>query len=309
MKPDKEHPFGHGRIEYISGFAVSVAIIVMGFELGKSSAIKLMHPAAVDASLLTMAILLASIGVKLYMYIYNRSVGQKIRSRAMQATATDSLSDTVATSVVLLSMVISRIWSVNIDAWGGILVSLFILRSGYLAAKDTLSPLLGSAPDPDLVRKIRDVVMRHDAIVGIHDLVIHDYGPGRVMISLHAEVPEDGNILEIHEQIDHIEKEISESLGCEAVIHMDPIATKDEIVTAARDKVAQLVCELDSQLTIHDFRMVQGKNNTNLIFDAVIPMNSGLSEKQVKLAIEEMVQQKLLNCRAVVHIDKGYSEN
>ncbi|MGE4352988.1 MAG: cation diffusion facilitator family transporter [Oscillospiraceae bacterium] len=308
MKPDKEHPFGHGRIEYISGFSVSVAIILMGFELAKSSVIKLFHPSPVEASWLSMTILLASIGVKLYMFTYNRSIGKKINSEAMRATATDSLSDSVATSAVLLSMAISMIWGVNVDAWGGILVAVFILRAGYGAAKDTLVPLLGGAPDPNLVREIRDVVMSHDAIVGIHDLVVHDYGPGRIMISLHGEVPEDGNILEIHEQIDHIEKELTERLGCEAVIHMDPIATKDETVAAAREKVAELVRELGPQMSIHDFRMVQGTDNTNLIFDAVVPIESSLSEDEAKRAIEKLVEEKLPHCHAVVHIDKDYTE-
>ncbi|MGI6028914.1 MAG: cation diffusion facilitator family transporter [Candidatus Heteroscillospira sp.] len=308
MKPDKDHPFGHGRIEYISGFAVSVAIILMGFELGKSSVIKLFNPSPVEAGWLSMAILAVSIAVKMYMCVYNRSIGKKIRSEAMAATATDSLSDSVATGAVLLCMLIAKYTGFNLDAWCGVLVAVFILKAGYDAAKDTLSPLLGSAPDPELVQEIYKIVMEHEQVVGIHDLVVHDYGPGRLMISLHGEVPEDGDILEIHEAIDHIEKELTERLGCDAVIHMDPIATRDEAVNERREKVAELALQVDERCTIHDFRMVQGKHNTNIIFDLVLPIDSPMSEAEAKERITELVREKLPGCQAVVHIDKDYTE-
>ncbi len=307
MKPDKDHPFGHGRIEYISGFAVSVAIIVMGFELGKSSVMKLFEPEPVEASWLSMAILAASIAIKLYMYVYNRAIGGKISSDAMRATAADSLSDAVATTAVLLCMGIYMVWGIDLDAWCGILVAAFILRTGYEAARDTLTPLLGRAPDPELVSEIRDIVMAHEPIVGIHDLVVHDYGPGRLMISLHCEVPEDGDILEMHEAIDHIERELTERLGCDAVIHMDPIATRDERVAELRGKIAELVRELDERATIHDFRIVIGKDNTNLIFDAVLPADFQMGEAEAKKRIGELVEERIPHCRAVVNIDKDYT--
>ena len=307
MKPDRDHPFGHGRIEYISGCAVSVAIIVMGFELGKSSVMKLCEPEPVEASWLSMAILAASIAIKLYMYAYNRAIGAKISSDAMRATAADSLSDAVATTAVLLCMGIYMVWGVDLDAWCGILVAVFIFRTGFEAARDTLTPLLGRAPDPELVREIREIVMEHEPVVGIHDLVVHDYGPGRLMISLHCEVPEDGDILELHEAIDHIERELTERLGCDAVIHMDPIATRDERVAELRGKVEALVRELDERATIHDFRIVIGKDNTNLIFDAVLPVDFSMSEAEAKNRIGELVEERIPHCRAVVNIDKDYT--
>ena len=306
MRPDKDHPFGHGRIEYISGFAVSVAIIVMGFELGKTSVEKLFAPEAVDASWLSMAILAASICVKLYMFSYNRAISAKINSDAMRATAADSLSDAVATTAVLVCTLISRFWNVNLDAWCGLLVAVFILKAGYEAARDTLSPLLGRAPDPQLVEEIRGIVMSHEPIVGIHDLVVHDYGPGRIMISLHCEVPENGDILEIHEAIDHIERELSERIGCDAVIHMDPIATHDKAVAEMRQKVAELACEVDPKASIHDFRMVKGTNNTNLIFDMVMPVENKMTADEAKEKITELVSERLPNCTAVVTIDESF---
>lgn len=309
MKPDKDHPFGHGRIEYIAGFSVSVAILLMGFELAKSSVLKLFHPEPVEASWLSMAILAVSIAVKLYMCAYNRAVGGRIRSDAMAATATDSLSDAVATSAVLLCMLLNRFTGLDLDAWFGILVALFILRAGFGAARDTLSPLLGQAPDPELVREIRNIVMEHQQVVGIHDLVVHDYGPGRLMISLHAEVPEDGDILEIHEAIDHIEKELTERLGCDAVIHMDPIATRDQMVNETRCRVAELVRQVDPAATIHDFRMVQGSHNTNLIFDMVLPIESSLSSDKARERIAALVRENMPGCQTVVHIDKTYTES
>ena len=230
MKPDAEHPFGHGRIEYISGLAVSAAIILMGVELAKSSVSKIISPSPVDMSMMSIAILAVSVCVKLYMCSYNRFVGKQIDSAAMKATAIDSLSDAVATSVVLLAMLVLKFTGLNVDGWCGAMVALFILYAGYSAAKDTLSPLLGQPPEEELISQIRDITLSHQEIVGIHDLVVHDYGPGRLMISLHGEVPGDGNIFELHDVIDQAEKELKDKLGCDAVIHMDPIATDDEEV-------------------------------------------------------------------------------
>ncbi len=308
MKPDKEHPFGHGRMEYIAGFSVSVAIILMGFELGRSSLVKLFHPEPVETSWLSMGILAASIAVKLYMYSYNRILGGKLHSDAMEATATDSLSDAVATGAVLLCMLLNAVTGLDLDAWCGLLVALFILKAGYGAARDTLSPLLGRAPDKELVDEIYRIVMEHEQVVGLHDLIVHDYGPGRLMISLHCEVPEDGNILDMHEAIDHIEKELTERLGCDAVIHMDPIATEDETVNAAREQVAELARRVEPQATIHDFRMVRGTHNTNLIFDMVLPIESQMSGAEARTRIAALVAEAMPGCQTVVHIDKAYTD-
>ena len=305
-KPDAGHPFGHGRLEYVSGLIVAGLILLMGAELAKSSVDKILHPEAVTFSWLAAGILLASIGVKLYMYLYNRAVGKKIKSAAMSATAADSLSDTAATSAVLLAMVIGKLTDVQLDGWVGLVVALFILWSAVQAARDTISPLLGQAPDPMLVKEIESLVMAHDTVVGIHDLVVHDYGPGRCIISLHAEVPADGQVLELHDVIDNIEEELGQKLHCEAVIHMDPVVVGDPTVTALHQQVAALVKTIDPRITIHDFRMVPGQTHTNLIFDAVIPFDERLTRQQVAERIRQMVSEMEGDYRAVVKVENSY---
>ena len=305
-KPDAGHPFGHGRLEYVSGLIVAGLILLMGAELAKSSVDKILHPEAVTFSWLAAGILLASIGVKLYMYLYNRAVGKKIKSAAMSATAADSLSDTAATSAVLLAMVIGKLTDVQLDGWVGLVVALFILWSAVQAARDTISPLLGQAPDPMLVKEIESLVMAHDTVVGIHDLVVHDYGPGRCIISLHAEVPADEQVLELHDVIDNIEEELAQKLHCEAVIHMDPVVVGDPTVTALHQQVAALVKTIDPRITIHDFRMVPGPTHTNLIFDAVIPFDERLTRQQVADRIRQMVSEMEGDYRAVVKVENSY---
>ncbi len=306
MKPDAEHPFGHGRIEYISGLAVSAAIILMGVELAKSSVSKILSPSPVEMNMTAIVILVISVCVKLYMCSYNRFVGRQIDSAAMKATATDSLSDAVATSVVLLAMLVLKFTGVNVDGWCGAMVALFILYAGYSAAKDTLSPLLGQPPEEELINQIRDIALSHREIVGIHDLVVHDYGPGRLMISFHGEVPGDGNIFELHDVIDQAEKELKEKLGCDAVIHMDPIATNDDEVKIVKQCVAGLVKEINGDLSIHDFRMVKGPTHTNLIFDVVVPFQLKLSDREVTDEITRRVREKWENYYAVIEIDHSY---
>ena len=305
-KPDSDHPFGHGRMEYVSGLVVAGLILLMGAELVKTSVDKIAHPEAVTFSWLAAAILLVSIAVKLYMYMYNKAVGKKIDSAAMAATAADSLSDTVATAAVLLSMIVGKLADVQLDGWVGLVVALFILWSAVQAARDTISPLLGQAPDPELVREIETLVMAHDTVVGVHDLVVHDYGPGRRIISLHAEVPADGQVLELHDVIDNIESELARKLHCEAVIHMDPVVVGDPVVTALREQTAALVRTIDPRITIHDFRMVPGKTHTNLIFDAVIPFDEQLTRPQVAQRICRLVEDMDGHYRAVVKIENSY---
>lgn len=305
-KPDADHPFGHGRMEYVSGLAVAGLILLMGAELAKSSVEKILRPESVSFSWLAAAILLVSIGVKVYMYLYNKSVGKKIRSAAMAATASDSLSDTAATAAVLLAMLVGHWSGVQLDGWTGLLVALFILWSAVQAARDTVSPLLGQSPDPLLVKEIEELVMAHDAVVGVHDLVVHDYGPGRRIISLHAEVPADGQVLALHDVIDNIEAELSRKLHCEAVIHMDPVVVGDPQVDALHEKVAALVRTIDPRITIHDFRIVPGATHTNLIFDAVIPFDERLTRPQVAAQICQLVQGLDGRYRAVVKIENSY---
>ena len=306
--PDKEHPFGHGRMEYISGLVVAGLILVMGAELAKSSVDKILHPEAVTFSWRACGILLASIAVKLYMYRYNRAVGKKIDSAAMAATAADSLSDTAATAAVLLATVASRFISVPLDGWVGLVVALFILWSAVQAARDTISPLLGQAPDPALVRQIEELVTAHPQVVGVHDLVVHDYGPGRRIISLHAEVPADGELLEMHDAIDNIEMELARKLRCEAVIHMDPVVVGDPVVTALREQVTALVKTIDPRITIHDFRMVPGATHTNLIFDVVIPFDEQLTRPQVAQQVCRLVEGMEGRYRAIIKVENSYVE-
>lgn len=307
QKPDSEHPFGHGRIEYLSGLLVSMLIILMGFELARSSVEKILHPAPVEFSQLTIVILAASIAVKLYMCFYNRAVGKRIDSSAMHATAMDSLSDSVATTAVLIASLVGHFTQLRIDGWCGILVALFILWSGLNSARDTLDPLLGQPPSPEFVANIRGIVMAHQEVLGVHDLIVHDYGPGRRMISLHAEVPANENVLELHDEIDNIETELREKLGCEAVIHMDPIVVDDGVTEETRQRVAALVTCIDDQISIHDFRMVSGPTHTNVIFDAVVPFQFRLTDEQVREKIKTAVRTLNGNYFAVVKVERSYT--
>ena len=425
QKPDPEHPFGHGRLEYISGLIVSIVILLMGFELLRDAVGAILHPEAVECSVLTVAILLVSICAKFYMYCYNRGVGKKISAAAMQATAADSLSDCAATAAVLLATLAGYFlhWQIDgwcglvvsllilwagvqaardtlspllgqppseefvqeirdivmankavcgihdlvvhdygpgrvmislhaevpahgvgkkisaaamqataadslsdcaataavllatlagyflhwqIDGWCGLVVSLLILWAGVQAARDTLSPLLGQPPSEEFVQEIRDIVMANKAVCGIHDLVVHDYGPGRVMISLHAEVPAHGDILTLHDEIDNVEKQLHDKLGCEAVIHMDPIVTNDEAVNVTHQRIAALVRGIDENISIHDFRMVTGPTHTNVIFDAVVPYGCALSDREAEEKIKKAVHELDPSYFAVVQIDKSY---
>lgn len=293
QKPDKEHPFGHGRVEYVSGLIVAAAIILMAYELISDSVNKILHPEETTFSLLIVGILLASIAVKLYMSYYNRSIGKKINSAAMQATATDSLSDSLATTVVLISAIVGHFSGFQIDGYCGVLVGLLIAYAGYSAAKDTLSPLLGKIPDEAYVKRIEDIVMAHAEVCGIHDMIVHDYGPGRQMISLHAEVPAEANFLEIHDVIDTIEAELRYTLGCDATIHMDPIVTGDTHVEELKQQVIAVVSGIDEVLSIHDFRVVMGPTHTNLIFDVLAPHKFRLKEEELYQEIQKRVTEEI----------------
>lgn len=305
-KPDLDHPFGHGRIEYLAGLGVSFLILLMGVELAKNSVQKILHPVSVQISTLSIAVLSASILVKLYMAYYNHAIGKKIRSATMAATATDSLSDAVATTVVLLAMLFLAVTRINIDGYCGILVAVFILAAGIGAAKETVSPLLGQAPDPEFVKEIKELVMQHEEVLGIHDMAVHDYGPGRVMVSLHAEVSGDGNIYELHDLIDRIERELKEKLHCETVIHMDPIDVGNVKTVEMKEEMVKLVKAIDERLTIHDFRMVTGTTHHNMIFDVVIPADFKLSQEELKDIIQKKVWEKWPDYYVVIDVDTAY---
>ena len=307
QEPDPEHPFGHGRMEYISGLLVSVAILVMGFELIGSSISKLRSPEPIESSALVFGILIASILVKLYMFFYNHSLSKKIESAAMKATSVDSLSDTVATTLVLIATLISKYTGLLLDGWFGILVGLFILYTGGSTLKETIDLLLGRPPKQEFIDEVKEIVLGHSMVHGVHDLIVHDYGPGRVMISLHAEVDVNGDIQDIHEQIDHIEHELQEKLHCSATIHMDPIVTDDKEVLAMKAKVEEMVHFLDESFSMHDFRMVKGSTRTNLIFDVEVPRKTSYTDNEIvnwlKERIHELPGSKYF---AVIQIDHEY---
>lgn len=306
-RPHSDHPFGHGRIEYVAGLIVSLLIILMGVTLARESLNKMLHPQDVTFSLLSAGILAASILVKLYMFSYNRALSKKLNSSTLKATATDSLSDAFATLAVLISMIISHLTGLRIDGYAGILVALMILWGGFGAARDTISPLLGTAPDPEFVKKIQSIVRSCPVVTGMHDLVIHDYGAGRRMISLHAEVPANGDILATHDAIDLVERRLHDELNCHAVIHMDPVETDNAAVNAVRQRVLEaLHAQMDSAVSIHDFRMVTGPTHTNLIFDLLLPMDSPLTEEAAKKQAEAIVSALDPHYNAILTIDKGY---
>lgn len=307
QEPDPDHPFGHGRIEYLSGLIVSGAILIMGYELIVSSIKKILQPEDTAFSLLVVMILICSILVKLYMAYYNFSVGKKIDSSAMKATATDSLSDTVTTTVVLFATLIQHFFGWQIDGCCGVLVGLFILYAGFSAAKDTINPLLGQAPSREFVEQVQQIVLNTDGVLGMHDLIVHDYGPGRIIISLHAEVSSNGNILEIHDMIDRLEQTLNKQLHCEAVIHMDPIVTEDPDVRLWKDYIHDILLSIDASLHMHDFRMVKGNTHTNIIFDMVLPHNYKLSKTLLLDEIQKKVWEIDEHYYVVIQMEHSYT--
>lgn len=305
-KPDPGHPFGHGRIEYLSGIAVSILIVLMGFELFTGSVEKIVSPEAPEISLLVFVILAVSIAVKFYMFLYNRKYGRLYNSSAMKATSTDCLSDMLSTSVVFVCMLISYFTKINIDAYCGLAVAVFILFAGFKSAYETIGPLLGQPPEAEFVERIEEIVMAGKNILGVHDLIVHDYGPGRCMISLHAEVPAKGDILELHDEIDNIERDLAEKLGCHAVIHMDPIENDNENALRLKE-VAYSVCrEVYEDINMHDFRIVEGNTHTNLIFDIVVPHSFKMSDNELKAAITEKIQKKDPKLFTVITVDHSF---
>lgn len=304
-KPDPQHPFGHGRIEYITGFVVSIVIIIMGFELGVSSAKSIGAGESPDSGLTTVLILCGSVLIKLYMALYNYRLSKFFSSAAMKATCVDSLSDAVATSAVLIALLISRKTGVTLDSYMGLLVSLFILYSGVMSAKDTLAPLLGLPPEKEFVDEVESIVMASPEVVGMHDLIVHDYGPGRRMISLHAELPGSIDVFKAHCIIDDLENELAEKLSCEALIHFDPIDVDDEKLSELRETVYAIVNDVGNGISIHDFRYVPGETHTNLLFDIVVPFGMKCSDAELKRQICERVALALPNHNCVIKCDRS----
>lgn len=307
QKPDSKHPYGHGRIEYLAGLAVAAVILIMGFELFRDSIGKVLHPQDTEFSYVVIFILLASILVKCYMAYYNYSIGKEIDSAAVRAAAMDSMSDCIATGAVLVTTVLNHLYGWQLDGYCGILVSLFIMYSGIQAARDSVDPLLGIEPDEEFLQQIEDISLSFDEnIVGIHDLMVHDYGPGRKIISLHAEVPADSNMIQIHDVIDNLEKKLSKDLGCMATIHMDPVAVNDPEVKELKHKVADLAKEVLDAITIHDFRVVKGDTHTNIIFDMVVPFSCKCTDREMADMVADKIKEKLgNNYYAVIDVDRA----
>lgn len=304
---DPEHPFGHGRIEYLSGLIVSAAILLMGVELFQQSVRRILNPQETVFSLLSVLILAGSICVKLWMALLNRKLGRRIESAAMKATAADSLSDCIATSVVLISLVVSVLTGFDIDGYAGAVVAVFVFLAGIEAARDTLRPLLGQQPQEAFVKQLEQIVLEDEQIIGVHDLIVHDYGPGRIFASLHAEIPAGMNMLEAHDIIDLAEQRVMRQMDCEISIHMDPVITDNVQINTLKEMAQAVLQEIDPQLSMHDFRVTNGPYLTNLIFDVVAPYHFALSDEALKERITRDIAAKQENCYAVVHIDKDYA--
>lgn len=306
---DEEHPFGHGRMEYVSGLIVSFIIMIVGVELFKSSIDKIIHPEALQFGILPIAILIGSILVKLFMALFNRNLSRRIKSSALMAVAIDSISDVCATSAVLIGLVVATLSGFNPDGYIGILVSCFIVFSGIKAAQETLSPLLGSAPDDELVQQISDTVCSHENVIGLHDLMVHDYGPGRKFISLHAEVPADSEFADIHDEIDLIENELQDKYNCNCTIHMDPVHADDEFSIELKRVVKSVLKGIDTRLTYHDFRYVTGQTHTNLIFDVLAPFDLDMTDEKLVETVKTEIHNVNESYFAVLKIDRGNDLN
>lgn len=305
-KPDPDHPFGHGRIEYISGLIVSFIILYMGVALLKDSVLSIMHPKQPDTSVISIVIMGIGVLVKLYMYLYNHLISRKIDSVAMEVVARDSLNDVISTGVVIIAIIGSHFTTLPLDGIGGVVVAAFILKTGFEAATDTIAPLLGTAPSADFVSQIEEELMKHKPIIGMHDLVVHDYGPGRVMISLHAEVPGNLNIFSLHDVIDIAEHDISVRFGCQVVIHMDPVDTENKRLEELKKVVLEEIVKINPELKAHDVRMVPGDTHTNLIFDVVKPFSCILTDEQLKLVVHEAVHTRCPDVYCAITVDQPF---
>lgn len=304
---DKEHPFGHGRIEYIAALIVSFLVIEVGFTFFKSSIEKIRNPQEISFEWISFLFLLLSAGVKLWMFFFNRKLGKRIQSKVMLATSADSLGDVITTSATIVSILICHFTSVNVDAVAGLVVSLIVMWAGVSIAKDTLEPLIGQGVDPDLYRRIVKEVKAYDGIVGTHDLIVHNYGPGRSIASIHAEVPRDVDIEISHEIIDKIEREVGAKLNILLVIHMDPVETHDAEVLAIKEKLHNIITALDPELAFHDFRIVKGQKRINLIFDLEIPLSYGQKESErVVSQLRTLMQEIDPRYECVIDMDKSF---
>lgn len=303
---DEEHPYGHARYEYLSGFMVAVLVIYIGLQLLKSSADKIIHPSPVVFSWVSIAVLGASILLKLWMMLFNLHVGKLIQSSALKATAADSRNDCISTFAVLAAALISHFTKLELDGWMGLLVAVFILWSSIGLTREALSPLLGKAPDTELTEQIRQRILSYEGVLGTHDLMVHDYGPNRMFASVHVEMAAENDVLESHDVIDNIERDFLRD-GLNLVIHFDPIVTSDAVVNDVRHEIAQLVTSIDSCLTIHDLRMVTGPSHSNVIFDCVVPHKFRMTDAQLRTEIERVVREKHPDYNCVITMEHSFA--
>lgn len=304
---DEKHPFGHARYECIASMVVATLILILGMELIRTSFDKIMHPDAIEFSWLSVIILFFSISVKLWMYSYNKYYGKLLKSSIMEATAADSISDVMATGAVLLSTIISPLIHFNLDGYMGVIVACFIIFAGFGIIKSALDELLGKAPDDELVKNIQKKVGEYPGALGMHDLMIHDYGSHRTFASMHVEVDHRIDVLESHDMIDNMEKDFKDQLGIEMVIHMDPIVIDDPLTNELREFVKAVVKKIDERLSMHDFRMVQGTTHSNLIFDVVVPFQVNMSNTEILAALKQKVKDSYPSYYIVVTFDRAYT--
>ena len=304
---DEDHPYGHARIEYLTGLFISIVIIVIGLQLLRTSIDKILHPDPLEFSCLTIIILVAAILIKLWQSLFNRSIGRKIRSVTLMATAADSRNDVISTSAVLISVIVGKFTGIQIDGYMGCLVALFIIWSGIQLVRETTSPLLGEAPDQELVDSIAEIVKKEPGVLGIHDLMVHNYGPGKIFASMHIEVDADGDLMESHDMIDNKEKRIKDELHVEFVVHMDPVKTDDPLITKMKKIIADALLPLDGVDNIHDFRIVPGPTHTNIIFDVVLAADCSLSEKEITGIAAEAARSVDNDFYVVITFDHAYT--
>lgn len=305
---DKEHPFGHGRYEYVTGLIISFLILLVGIELLKSSVEKIFNPEALmNINLISIIILIASVIVKLWMFYFNKILSKKINSSALKATAIDSLTDSIATSIVIIGLIFSQFTGFNIDGYLGVAVAVFILIAGIKTFKESISPLLGTPPEQEFVDEIISTVLSDDMIIGLHDLIVHDYGPGRCIISLHAEISDKEDILKAHDKIDLVEKELERKFNCLATIHMDPIASDDEYTLSLKEQIVSSLLSINKDFSVHDFRVVQGETHTNVIFDLVVPYDCKEKNEIIRRKSTEVIQLIDSKLNPVICIEKPYT--
>ncbi len=305
-KPDKDHPFGHGRYEYISAIIVAFIVLIMGFELIMSAIDKIRNPEAVTLSTPTVIVLILSIFGKIWLAVFNRNLGKRIDSPAVNAVVTDSIGDIIATSASLISILIAHFTKINIDGYIGIIVALFVLYAGYGILKDTISPLLGEPPDKTVVAQLVDYITSYDDVMGIHDLMIHNYGANSVFGTVHVEVPTDADIVQIHDTIDCIEQKVLEKFGIHLVIHLDPLVFNDEKVNELRNMIIEITSSVDERLKIHDFRVVDGPTHTNMIFDLVVPHDFSYTDSEITEILKEKVAEINSSYYVVMLVETDY---